>query len=124
MLNLKKQTPKIINFLLIVNSLILVIPNKLKAYPIILLLVMCIIFSYVNKDKAASFPYKKVLTISFLFIIYLLSLSYSQMYKDGFSRLSTMSSIVAFPLIFGILNKNNYCLSKKTINSIFVGFII
>lgn len=124
MLNLKKQTPKIINFLLIVNSLILVIPNKLKAYPIILLLVMCIIFSYVNKDKAASFLYKKVLTISFLFIIYLLSLSYSQMYKDGFSRLSTMSSIVAFPLIFGILNKNNYCLSKKTINSIFVGFII
>lgn len=121
---LKKQIPNIINFLLIINSLILVIPNKLKAYPIVLLLLMSMIFSFLNREKAGSFPYKKVLAISLLFIIYLLSLSYSQMYKDGFSRLSTMSSIVAFPLIFGILNKNSYYLSKKTINSIFAGFIV
>ncbi len=124
MLSLKKKIPSIVTFLILLNSLILLIPNKFKAYPIVLLLLMSIVYSFNKTNKKKSFPYLKVIYVSVLIFIYLISLFYSQMYKEGFSRLSTMSSLLAFPLIFGILSQNNYEFKKKTINYLFGGFII
>lgn len=123
MSKIKEYLPNIINFLIILNASTLLIPNKFKAYPIVLLLVASIMLSVFNKEKIQKFPLKKIFFISILFFIYLLSLTYSLAFKEGFSRLSTMSSLVAYPLAFGLLYRNKYQLNKNKINVIFSAFV-
>jgi hypothetical protein len=82
-------------------------------------------FIYYKKSEIKiPFSFKKVLLISALLFIYLLTYFYSFQTKDAVFRLSTMSSLLAYPLIFGLLEASNFKLNSKQIKLIFVSFVI
>jgi len=122
MLN-KNKYIYLVNLSLVLNSAILLIPNKFKIYPIILFFIISFIY-YKKSEIKIPFSFKKVLLISALLFIYLLTYFYSFQTKDAVFRLSTMSSLLAYPLIFGLLEASNFKLNSKQIKLIFVSFVI
>jgi len=110
-----------VNFFLLLNSSILLIPNKFKAYPILFLLVFSFIL-YKKSKKKNNYSFKKIFLISALFFIYLASSLYSLQAKEAVFKLSTMASLVAYPIIFGLLESSHFMISKKQRETIFKGF--
>jgi len=110
-----------VNFFLLLNSSILLIPNKFKAYPILFLLVFSFIL-YKKSKKKNNYSFKKIFLISALFFIYLASSLYSLQAKEAVFKLSTMASLVAYPIIFGFLESSHFMISKKQRETIFKGF--
>lgn len=123
MLKNKTKLAVFIELLILINSASLLIPNKFKAYPVILLLIISFIFYRKTKIKKP-FPTKYFICISILLIMYLLSITYSLSFKDGFKRISTMSSMIVYPLLFGLLYSSNYSYSNQLIKKVFLSFII
>lgn len=113
----------LVELLLLINSATLLIPNKFKAYPIILFLIISFIFYRKSKVKI-DFPIKRIICVSVLIILYLISISYSLNFKEGFKRISTMSGLLVFPLIFGLLYSSSFNFSKKIIENIFLTFVL
>ena len=123
MLKSKLVSVNIIQILLLINSITLVIPNKFKAYGIALFLIFTIIYNVKNTLEKKNFEYKKLFSISILLFLFILSLTYSLTFNKGFNRISTMASILVFPLIFGLLKKSSFKITKTLQNKVFFGFI-
>ncbi len=77
------------------------IPNRVKGLPVIFLLIWGV-FVFI-KSKVRSYPYKKVLFISSLYLLYLISLLYTENLKNIDKILSTRLSLLVVPLAFGFL---------------------
>ena len=122
MLKNKSSLNFFVELFLLINSATLFIPNKYKAYPIILFLIVSVLYYKKTKNKEP-FPVKSFIYISILIILYLISISYSLNFKEGFKRISTMSSMLVFPIIFGLLYSSSYYFSKKLIKKIFLSFV-
>ncbi|WP_343622897.1 O-antigen ligase family protein [Flavobacterium lindanitolerans] len=114
---------KVLEFVIIFNCLFLLLPNKFKAYPIIIFFLVSIHYK-IKSNQSEPFPLKKVATIAVLFILYFLSFFYSYQTAKTLSKLSTMSSIVGFPIIFGILYASGFRVSKSLRNRMFIIFNI
>ncbi len=123
MLKSKLVSVDIIQILLLINAITLIIPNKFKAYGIALFLIFTIIYSVNNNLEKKPFEYKKLFSISVLLFLFILSLTYSLTFKKGFNRISTMASILVFPIIFGLLTKSSFKITKTLQNKVFFGFI-
>lgn len=124
MVKSKLVSENFIQILLLINSISLVIPNKFKAYGIALFLIFTIIYSVNNNLESKKFEYKKLFSISILLFLFLLSLTYSLTFGKGFSRISTMASILVFPIIFGLLTKSSFKITETLQNKVFWGFIL
>jgi O-antigen ligase len=124
MVKSKLVSENFIQILLLINSISLVIPNKFKAYGIALFLIFTIIYSVNNNLENKKFEYKKLFSISILLFLFLLSLTYSLTFGKGFSRISTMASILVFPIIFGLLTKSSFKITETLQNKVFWGFIL
>lgn len=109
-------------FSLLLNSCILLIPNQFKIYPVILLFLSSLVFLKKTPLKK-TYPFKKVIIIGVLPLIYLASCFYSADTKEAFFKLSTMSSLLGYPFIFGFLESSNYLLPKKKSDSIYKAFV-
>jgi O-antigen ligase len=112
----------LIQFALLLNSATLLIPNKFKAYSIVLLLLVSI-YNYSITKIEKKFLVKEIYFISILLFLYLLSIFYNFSFKEGFSRISTMSSMIVFPIIFSLLKSSNFILDIKFMKKIFLTFI-
>ena len=121
MVKSKLVSENFIQILLLINSISLVIPNKFKAYGIALFLIFTIIYSVNNNLENKKFEYKKLFSISILLFLFLLSLTYSLTFGKGFSRISTMASILVFPIIFGLLTKSSFKITETLQNKVFWG---
>ena len=115
MLKSKLVSENFIQILLLINSISLVIPNKFKAYGIALFLIFTIIYSVNNNLENKKFEYKKLFSISILLFLFILSLTYSLNFGKGFSRISTMVSILVYPIIFGLLIKSSFKITKTRV---------
>ena len=124
MLKNKLISENIIQILLLINCITLVIPNKFKAYGIVLFLIFSIFYSKKNSLKEENFQYKKFFFISVILFLFILSLTYSLNFNNGFKRISTMASIMVFPIIFALLKKSSFKISKNLQCKVFWGFIL
>lgn len=113
---------KLVNLSLLLCSIILLIPNKFKAYPIILLGVSAILY-YIKNRTEQKFPFKKVGLLSLLFLLFIVSIAYTGDLKSAFTKLSTMSSLLVFPVIFGLLDASDYRLKTTIEKRFFLLFI-
>lgn len=111
----------LIKFSLLLNSCFLLVPNKFKAYPIVILLLFSFIF-YTKTEKKNSYSLNKTFLIGALFFIYLASCLYSSQTNEAFFKLSTIASLIAYPIIFELLKSSNFIISKKEIITVFKAF--
>lgn len=110
-----------VKFFLLLNSSILLVPNKFKAYPILFLFIFSFMLYKKSKQKN-NYSFKKIVLISTLFFIYLASSLYSLQAKEAVFKLSTMASLVAYPITFGLLESSHFMISKKQSETIFKVF--
>ena len=85
----------ILNGLFFLFSVFPLIPNTVKGFPVVLLFIGALIFYKKNKIN-----WKWLLINSSLFIIYLISIMYSDDYFESFKKLETSLSILILPITF------------------------
>ena len=107
---------------IMLNSCILLFPSKLKIFPIIGFLIFSLKYSTKIIQKKA-FDYKKVTLISALFLICIASNLIFIKNDIAYNKLATMSSLLAYPLIFAILNRSNFEFNHKEIKIIAYSFL-
>lgn len=112
----------LVNFSLLLCSILLLVPNKFKAYPVILLALFSILH-YSKSSVRQKFPFKKVGLLSIVFLLFALSLCYTEDLKSAFSKLSTMASLLVFPLIFSFLDVSGYTIKTAFLKRFFLCFI-
>jgi len=112
----------LVDFSLLLCSVILLVPNKFKAYPIILLGLFSILH-YCKSSIRQKFPFKKVGLLSIVFIVFGISVSYTDDVSSAFSKLSTMASLLIFPVIFSLLDTSGYTLKNAFLKRFFLCFI-
>ena len=113
---------RLVNFSILLNSMILLIPNKYKIYPILIFFISTVLLKINNRENE-KFPYSKFFLLSSLLFVYIISYSYSLQTKAAFLKISTMASLFAFPLIFGLLETCKYTFSDKLLKTVFKTFI-
>ena len=114
---------RLLNVFLIINSAIILVPDKFKGIPVIGLLLSAIFYFILNKsDKALNLKLFKI-TTSF-FLVLLISISYSENTSYAFRKLETGLSLLAYPLVFMLLYNCKEHLNKKFINTLKWVFVI
>lgn len=121
MLN-NKSALRAVHIAIMLNSCILLFPSKFKIYPIIIFLIFSLICTIKIIHKKP-FSYKKIILISALFLIYIASHLVSLKDEIAFNKIATMSSLLAYPLIFAILDFCNFKFDNKVIKIVFIPFI-
>ena len=118
-----KLSNTLVNISILVNVCIIFIPSKFKIYPILLFLLSAIYFKFksVNNSK---FSFGKILLISGLIFIYSLSNLFSKTSTDVFYKLSTMASLVAYPIIFALLESSRFVISTKNTRNTYNLYVI
>ena len=110
-------------FSLVINCCILLIPSNYKIYPIVLLLLSSAIF-YKRQEFKNKFDFKKVLFLGALPLLYFASMFQSLYVEVAFAKLTTMLSLLAYPIIFGLLEASGFKLEQKKINALFTTFVL
>lgn len=77
------------------------LPNRIKGLPVVLLFLIAVFLWF--KERKYSYPYKKVLFLSSLFLIYLIGLPYSENLIRIDETLSTRISLLIVPISFGLI---------------------
>jgi len=112
---------KILPTLLYLNACIILVPDRFKGIPVILLLLS--VFFLLPKNKIKSFPIKKFLVLSTTFFLLLISILYTQNLEYGLKRVETQLAFIAYPLIFSLLVVGKFNLDEKILNKIKLYFI-
>ena len=109
-MNYSVQLNKILpRLFLIITGLFPILPFKIKGI-VGLLFIVIVLFSF--KKRKLEINYLFLLNAS-LFVVYFISLTYSDNFKEGISKLETTLSLFIFPIGFLLLTAN-----KKAINNI------
>jgi O-antigen ligase len=88
-----------------------IIPEKIKSFPVIFLLVTKFIF--VLFDKQWQFKHKLFLILSSFFILNFLSIFYSLSFEFPLKRIETSMSLILIPLGFAVFKPQDFFLLKK-----------
>lgn len=112
----------IIPILLYVNAATLLFPDNFKAWPIVLLTIFVII-RYVKLSKKPILKTKTYIISIMLFILFMLSLIYSNDIWYGLRRLETSFSLIIFPTIFYLISGDKDLINKFTIRTLKLVFI-
>ncbi|WP_309640588.1 O-antigen ligase family protein [Flavobacterium sp.] len=111
-----------VTFSLFLNSAVLIIPNKFKAYPILIFFICSLVY-YLKSERKNTYSFQKIILIGALPLIYLASWLYSFESNDAFFKLSTMASLLGYPIVFGLLESSYFSIQKKQIETIFKVFV-
>ncbi|WP_298755393.1 O-antigen ligase family protein [uncultured Psychroserpens sp.] len=121
--NNTKTATFLLKLFLIINSAIILVPDKFKGIPVIGLLLSAIFYFIVNKsDKNLNLKLFRVSTSFFL--VLLISISYSENTSYAFRKLETGLSLLAYPLVFMLLYNCKEKLDKKLIETLKWVFVI
>ncbi|MET2986559.1 O-antigen ligase family protein [Aureibaculum conchae] len=88
-------------------------PNRLKGLPVILLFAIAL-FTFITNKKQA-FNFKKVIFYASLYILYILSLFFTDNFVDIDKTLTTRLSILIFPILFGLVSTTKIYITPKQI---------
>ena len=77
------------------------LPNKIKGLPVVFLFLVTLYLSI--KEKRYSYPFKRVLLFSSLFVVLITSLTYTESFTRIDQTLSTRLSLLIVPISFGFL---------------------
>lgn len=113
MIQIRSITSKTTILLLYVVSGIILIPDGFKAYPIILLLLSSVLLFMSCKDKDKLKTPTLIVSAS-IFLLLVLSISYSENSYYALKKIETASSLVTFPFIFYLIDAASI---KKIISS-------
>jgi len=100
-----------VSFLLF--SIFPLIPNRLKGLPVIILFIVSIYLAI--KYKCRPINVKKTIFLSSLFLLILISLFYTENFKNIDQILSTRLSLIIFPISFSLLESTKIKLEQKYI---------
>ena len=100
-----------VSFLLF--SIFPLIPNRLKGLPVIILFIVSIYLAI--KYKCRPINVKKTIFLSSLFLLILISLFYTENFKNIDQILSTRLSLIIFPISFSLLESTKIKLDQKYI---------
>ena len=99
---------------------ILLVPNKFKAYSIVLLFTISV-YRFV-KFGSKGFNYKGLLSITSIYWVFSLSILFSNNLSEGIFRLTTMLPLLVVPSSFYLLKKSGFYLDKMFVKRIFMMF--
>ncbi|MGV3461648.1 MAG: O-antigen ligase family protein [Flavobacterium sp.] len=91
----------LLNIAVALNAALLLIPNKFKAYPIILLLI--VVVSLAKNVSMSKRDCKQLFLLNLPLLIPSLSVAYSDYKTDGLLKIITLLSLAAYPAIFYLL---------------------
>lgn len=117
----KNLLNKVLTTLLYLNACIILVPDRFKGIPIILLLTS--VFFLLPTKKIKTFPIKIFLLLSTTFFLLLISILYSQNLEYGLKKIETQLAFIAYPLIFSLLIVGEFNLDEKILNKIKFNFI-
>lgn len=99
---------------LITFSLSPLIPNKIKGLPVVFLVLTAVLTLFIKETKLKEkINIKYTLLFSSLFILYILSLVYTENLKYGFRKLETTASLFLIPFSFAMIFKYIKISSKQ-----------
>lgn len=102
---------KTLNYILYTTALFVLLPNKLKEIPFVILGV----YSIVSFVKNRKINIKIFLLLTLFFWINLISLLYTNNLKTGFTRIEGFLPFFYLPFSFSVLSEQNIFFSKKFI---------
>jgi O-antigen ligase len=108
-----KKNKEILNFLFYSIAFFILIPNKLKEIPFVILG----LFSIYLYIKGIKINFKKYLFLNLFFIVNLISLLYSSNLKDGFTRIECYLPFVYISFSYFILLKTDIKFTKNFLNN-------
>jgi O-antigen ligase len=110
----------LLKLVICLNGATLIIPNKFKAYPVFLFLVTAMLS--MQSVRLKSLNYRRLFLLSLPFLIFCFSLLYTDNLLKGVSKLSTLSALIAFPLIMLLLQFTgiNFKIFERLIYSSFI----
>lgn len=111
-----------IPLLLLLNSCFLLIPNKSRAFPIVMLVLFTIVFYF--KNRITKINFKFLLINSIVYLLFISSCLYTENIQYALKKLETTSSLFVFPFVFTLLLSTNFTLLKKEFDSILFGFCV
>ena len=116
--NTKYDIQNIIGVELLLMSFFPIIPNTIKPFPIIVLLLSTLYFFL--KVKLHGFNIKIFIINSSIYIIYLISILYTSNLGYAFKKLETSLSLLIIPLIFAMLEAFKNQINKKKLENDFI----
>ncbi|MFT5846837.1 MAG: O-antigen ligase [Psychroserpens sp.] len=123
MLNNNKSAALLLHFFLVINSAVILVPDKFKGIPVIGLLASTILFYIINKSDKKLSSQLFIVSISF-FSVLLVSILYSQNISYALRKLETGLSLIAYPVVFTLLYNCKEKIGTKFITSLKWVFII
>ncbi len=113
----------LLHFFLILNSAILLVPDKFKGIPVVGLLASSI-FYFIIEKSSRKFDFRLFLVSSSFFLILLLSILYSEDLSYALKKLETSLSLFAYPLVFVLLYNCSKKIDKKFIEILKWVFVV
>jgi len=116
---------KLFSFAFILLCLLPIIPNKLKGFPVILLLLISLSIFIKTEVKKANI--KLIVINSGIIVFYSLSLFYTKDLSRGLSLIETSLSLLVFPVIFYLFLNSDFLRKKELIilkNKLLISYII
>ncbi len=101
----------------ILFSLFPILPNRLKGIPVIILFLISVVLFI--KEREYKYPFKKVLFFSSLYLIYVISLIYTEHIGHVDKLLSTRLSLLVVPISFGFISTIKRRIEFRTITYVF-----
>jgi O-antigen ligase len=117
-----KLINNLILFLIYLNSATLLVPDKFKAFPIVILLVL-VIYRYFKLDEKPVLSTKTYIISITFFIIILFSALYSNDFDNALKKIESGLSLLVFPTIFYLISGDLKIINKKTIVNVKRTFI-
>ena len=113
----------LLHFFLILNSAILLVPDKFKGIPVVGLLASSI-FYFIIEKSSRKFDFRLFLVSSSFFFILLISILYSEDLSYALKKLETSLSLFAYPLVFVLLYNCSKKIDKKFIEILKWVFVV
>lgn len=114
---------RLIISLIYLNTAILLVPDRLKGLPIILLLILVLYRHFKLTKKPILLTKTYLISIGF-FIIILFGVLYSSNFSYGLKKIETGLSLIVFPTIFFLISGDKIIINKKTIKTLKLTFIV
>lgn len=113
---------KILGYTFLLFSLFPIIPNRFKGVPVILFFLVAIYLFSRFKSRAINF--KKTLVLTSLYIILLISLSYTENLDSIDKTLSTRLSLLILPISFSLIDATKVFIQSKYIEKFYKVFTL
>lgn len=121
--NHTKIASGLLYFFLILNSAIILVPDKFKGFPVIGLLASSIVYFIIEKSNK-KFDYKLFLVSVSFFLLLLLSIVYSNDMSYALKKLETSLSLFAYPLVFVLLYNCRKKMHKRIVETLKWVFVV